>query len=158
MRTLGVTINDYCTNVKALVHFQTEDFARVRRFWDIADEPNLVRLSNATGFEGYRCWSELTPNHFRVLITRALNLVAELDDASRANSAHPTVDVLNFVIVAFVTCIEDRTSATVESFKVTRLSELNVVFDIALGYELGYEQPKSKAPTFTVVYKNDDQH
>jgi Fe-S cluster assembly ATP-binding protein len=67
--------------------------------WNEPDE-RLIRLHVLEPFRGYERWSELTPNHFRFLVTRGLNTLAKLSPEDRMNTGEEAVSMTNFLKAA----------------------------------------------------------
>ena len=168
MNILTVVLNDYGANIKSYIIYDSSDMMRIANRWDCPDE-HLINLHCLDPFKGYEKWSELSPNHYRILISRALNVLANLPANERANSKNVNVAMTNFIILAFIFAIEKLTMSQIEHFRINRFDELSVTFDYGASYELQYERPLAKGateqpemvkpkldPSFSIVVDNSD--
>lgn len=143
MNTCTVILNDYSDNVKAFIAFDQNDVDKVYARWDEPDE-RLKNLAVLPSFVGYEKWSELTPEHYRILITRALNALASLSPEQRTDASSEPVGTANFIILSFIICLEKRTSSEIEHFRINRFDDLNVSFDYSGSFDLNYDRPKPR--------------
>jgi len=157
MNKITVIVNDYASNVKSFIAFDGPDIEKMVEIWDEPDE-RLVRMQVLPSFAGYEKWSELTPAHFRLLITRSLNSLAELKDEERSDIKQLAVSATNFLILAFIICLENNTSSEIEHFRINRFDEMNVTFDYSATFELSYDRPmpKNSEPMFSIVVDNTE--
>lgn len=162
MNKLTVILNDYGSNIKSYITFDQNDIDKAMSVWDHPDE-RLAKLHVLTPFRGYEKWSELTPEHYRILVTRGLNTLAKLTPEERGDSREVEVATTNFMILCFMLLIEQRTSSEIEQFRINRFDDLNVTFDYSASFELEYTRPSPKAvepaskPAFSIVIDNSDE-
>lgn len=164
MKKITVVVNDYESNVKLYISYEANDMSKLDQLWYEPD-PRLIELHTLEPFRGYECWSELSPEHYRFLVSRGLNIMAEMDPDDRANTKDENVYMTNFIILAFVKRLEDLTKAEIEQFRINRFDSFNVTYDFTASYELGYDKPRAKetsdpAPStagFSIVVDNIDE-
>lgn len=161
MNKLTVILNDYGANSKSYISFSSPDIEKVYEQWDQPDE-RLTKLVGIDAFRGYEKWSELTPNHYRILVSSALKELAKLPSGERSNSESVVVNMANFVILAFIISLENATKSEIEQFRINRFDDLNVTFDYSASFELEYSRPQGKTPpetpepAFSIVVDNTD--
>lgn len=156
MRKLNAILNDYPCETKSIICFSDDDFKKVDNTWSCPNDPQLMKLQSLECFAGYTRWSDVTPDHFRLLIMRLLQIVSKLDEVERTDSQRLEVGALSFLILAYVRCLELRTGSTIEIFKINVLSALNVSFSFHAEVELAFEPPKPMNPFSIVVDNTDD--
>lgn len=158
MNKITVVLNDYAANVKSYISYDRDDIDKVLDMWDTPDE-RLSNLHVLQPFKGYDRWSDLTPEHYRILITRGLNTIAKLPPKDRMNTSDPVVSTTNSMILMFIILLERRTTAEIEHFRINRFDDLNVTFDFSASFELEYDRPKPKIdePSFSIVIDNSDE-
>ncbi len=166
MNKTTIILNDYGSNIKSYITYDGPDIEKVRGMWNEPDE-RLIRLHVLEPFRGYERWSELTPNHFRFLVTRGLNTLAKLSPEDRMNTGEEAVSMTNFLILCFILCLEERTGSEIEHFRINRFDAINVTFDYSASFELEYDRPQPKTaapveetppgPAFSIVIDNSDE-
>ncbi len=167
MNKLTVVLNDYGANIKSYITYDQEEIIKLRNMWEARDE-RLVALHVLDPFVGYEKWCELTPNHYRILISRALNVLAELTAQERAQTSNENVSMLNFLVLAFIFTLENATMSEIEHFRINRFDGMNVTFDYSASFEVQYDRPLPKgatvvpesaepARTFSIVVDNTDE-
>jgi hypothetical protein len=159
MNKLTVILNDHAADIKAYISFDRFDVSKMTALWSQADE-RLKALHVLEPFRGYERWSELTPNHYRLLITRGLNVLAEMSEEERADTSDENVSMTNFLILSLVHKLEIITGSKIESFKITRFDTLHVTFDYSAAFEATYERPQPKTPVvvpdFSIIRKDPE--
>lgn len=163
MEKMTVVVNDYECNVKLYISYERSDIQKLKQLWDQPDS-KLIDLQCLEPFKGYEKWSELSPEHYRFLICRGLNIMAQMEPNSRANTKDENVYMTNFLILAFIKRLEDLTRAEIEQFRINRFNSLNVTYDFSATYELAYDKPKAKSVSpsegrsagFSIVVDNID--
>ncbi len=162
MNKITVILNDYGSNIKSIISYDRPDIQRMEELWDQPDE-HLKKLQVLEPFSGYEKWSELTPNHYRILISRGLNTLAAMTAVDRGNSKDPNVAMTNFMVLAFIHMLEKLTFSEIEHFRINRFDELNVTFDYSASFEVQYDRPlpkvvsvTDKQPSFSIVVDNLD--
>ncbi len=155
MTKFTAILNDYPTNTKAVITFDKSEVTKMKGIWNTVDE-RLLTLHELPSFRGYDKWRDLTPEHFRLLITRALNTVSSLTQSERTEVDRHEVSTCNFLILAFIICIEQRTSSHIEHFRINRFDDLNVTFDYSATFEIDYNKPEPKVvdPGFSIIVNN----
>jgi hypothetical protein len=140
MNKITVILNDYAANVKSTISYDRSDIAKVMAIWDKPD-PRLDNLQTLAEFRGYTRWSELSPNHYRVLITRGLNALSRLSVEDRVNPDEAEVSATNFILLTFMLVLEQRTQSEIEHFRINRFDDNNVTFDYSGSYDVEYDRP-----------------
>lgn len=158
MNKTTIIVNDYSANMKSFITYDRPDIEKVMDRWDVVDE-RIVGLQSLPPFRGYEKWSELSPEHYRILVTRALNTLAGMTPEERTVGSDVVVATTNFLILCFIICLEKRTSSEIEHFRINRFDELNVTFDYSASFDLEYQRPSPKMvePDFSIVIDNSDE-
>jgi hypothetical protein len=165
MNKTTVILNDFGSNIKSYITYDRPDIDKVLKAFDEHDD-RLTKLQVLEPFRGYEKWSELSPGHFRILVTRGLNTLAKLTPEERQDSGELAVSTTNFLILCFIICLEQRTESEIEHFRINRFDELNVTFDYSASFELEYNRPSPKTveveptpatPAFSIVIDNSDE-
>jgi hypothetical protein len=142
-------------NRRFFVNIEKEDFDVIEMFWNNSDKL-LDDLQKNYFFEGKKNWCDLSPTHYRLLITQNLTKVAQLSEVDRSDKDNGTVRSLRFLISALIYCLETRAESLVETMKINRLDEYQVIFDYSanINIPLSISKPEEKKP-FTVVVDNE---
>lgn len=152
-----VIINDFKINRRFFVNIEKEDFDVVELFWDNTDKI-LDDLQTNYFFEGRKNWSDLTPTHYRLLITKNLSMLSIMTEAERADSDNNTVRSLRFLLTALIYSLETRAESIIEVMKIARIDEFQVMFDYTanINVPLTIIKPDEKKQ-FTVVVDNETE-
>lgn len=156
MRKLNAILNDYTNESKSIISFTSDDFERIDGVWSRPEDPNLMRLQSIESFRGYKRWADITPEHFRILITRMIRNVGLLPENERSDTSKAEVSALTFLILAYVRCLEIRTTSHIELFKINVITAQNISFEFHSEVEMAYDLPKPATDDFVVVVDNDD--
>lgn len=143
MNKLTVIINDFCGNFKSFITYDLPDIAAIRNRLNVRDE-HLVKLQSLPEFRGYFRWCDLTVNHYRFLIARALTVLETLGE-DRINSKHPDVKMTNFIIAAFIIKLENLNCGEIEHFRISRFDDNAVMFDYSCSLDMSYDKPEGRA-------------
>lgn len=164
MNKLTVIINDYAANCKYFISYDLTNIDVISRRFHSRDE-HLVKLQILPEFEGYERWDELTPNHYRFLIGRALTVMEEMDQTARSDTRHPDVAICNFMIAAMIMRLENLTCSEIEHFRINRFDNHSVTYDYSGSFEMFYDRPEGRAidhsnnerpNPFSIVVDNTD--
>lgn len=158
MNKLTIVVNDYSSNYKSFISYDLQNIAMVMDRYRAVDD-HLVKLQILPEFEGYTRWDELTPNHYRFLIGRALTVIDSLAPEDRSDSRNPDVTTTNFIIAAFVIRLEELTCSEIEHFRINRFDEHAVTYDYSGTFEIQYDRPRGKpidhsSNPFSIVVDN----
>jgi hypothetical protein len=148
-----VIVNDFKINRRFFINIEKEDFDIVEAFWDNSDKI-LAELQDNYFFEGKKVWSELSPTHYRLLISKNLSMVAELPEEARSDKNNNTVRSLRFLLTALIYCLEIRAESLIELLKITRLDDYQVIFDYTSNINVPVT-PKPEEKKFTVIVDNE---
>jgi hypothetical protein len=165
MNKATIILNDYASNLKTFVAYEEEDITQATAIWDRRDQ-RLVNLHVLPEFLGYEKWSELSPAHFRLLISQGLKKLAQLTPEERTNTKLEAVSTTNLLILLFIICVEKQTGSTIEHFRINRFDDTAVTFDYSATFEIEYDRPLPKTvllepeptgPAFSIVIDNSDE-
>ncbi len=151
MNKLNVHLNDYFVGFGFVISYLEKDIEAVESTWDKPENPDLIRLHSVSSLRGFERWCDLSPGHYRILITHALKMLSRLNEVERTDARNPIVAALNFIILAFIKCIEERTESNIEHFRINRLDDLNITFDYSGSYNINYEMPQPKEAEFSII-------
>jgi hypothetical protein len=157
----SVIINDYVENKRIKLFFLPDDFAMIDERWGDED-PVLQSLQTFDFFLGRSRWRDLEPAHFRLLVAKNLQNAAFLAEEDRLDDDNPVVSSLNFLICAFIRCIENTIDGHVELIRLNRVGDLEVAveFTAALRMEAATIKPQPPLPPkkdtdpFSIVVDN----
>lgn len=160
---ISVIINDFQENTKTHLNFRPDEIDAAMAAWE-EESADLIDLGNRLApFAGYASYSELAPNHLRLLISRCLNALNTIPAEDRADADHPIVKVANTVILFFIFCIEENTGSVVEHLRINRYDDIMVSHEVLATFPLRYEMPLPKGgidtPRFSIIEgegKDDD--
>jgi hypothetical protein len=116
------------------------------------DDNLLMRLQSQPIFAGRRKLSELEPYHFRVLLALHLTLAAEVP-SERREADHPVLRNLDNLFIAMIHCMETRLQGTVSTITVNRVSETNVIYEVAASLS-EIEFPKPRQTSLRIIVDN----
>jgi hypothetical protein len=150
---VSVITNDYVSNKRVQMFFEPEDFVLVDTNWEMSDRL-LSELQALPVFRGRTRWCDLEPAHYRILVSRNLQSVAELNDLERLDTRNPNVASLNFLLCAMIRCIEHRSDAHIEMMKIVRVVDGPVVVEYAAVLRLESRPQERTVETLSVVVDN----
>lgn len=150
-------INDYVRRARASLLFTESNFENLIKQWDV-DSQMLTDLQSIALFKGYTKWSKLEPFHWRLLITNTFNNRDKgVDPAKHYDDSNTVVSTLYFLLMGLIYCLQQRTTAAVDSIRVMRVSELDVTFEFTV---VMISEEKKKAPPkpgLSVIVDNTDK-
>lgn len=147
-----VLINDYVMDKRIKLFFSHEDFAITDGEWESKDA--LLRdLQRHSVFEGRERWCDLEPFHYRLMITKSLEVTANMSDAERLGQDDLRLRSLNFLICCLIRCVEQKADSHIELLKIHRVEDLEVSFEYSA--VMSMEMPRSKPKKgFSVIVDN----
>jgi hypothetical protein len=156
MRQTTVFLNDYVEKRRTGLTFAEDDFIMVEARWE-SEEQQLVALQNIDVFAGLTRYSQLSTEHFRVLLQQALIHYAKLPEGDKADPSHPTTALAHFLILSLARCVEIKTGAVVELLRINRISPQDISFDFSAVMDMNFAKPpvvKSDDEPFKIVVDN----
>jgi hypothetical protein len=148
-----VVVDDIVTERVTRCIFPDAHRAFVKRQWEQPDKL-LAGLQGLALFKNRSRWCDLDPLHFRVLLVQNLDLYAGLSEAEIADPENATVKSLHFLLMALIYCVEQRSMLDVRFLTVTRLSMLDVAYEVSARFEAEMGFPGPRKPRLSLIVDN----
>lgn len=140
----NVIFDDYVLRTRTAILLGDPALSEVIEKWE-QDDPLLVALGSVEFFKGRTKWSQLEPQHWRLLMTNTFNKRdTTLPIERRYNDEEPVVSTLLFLSMGLVHCLQLRAMGAVDTLRVMRLSEIDITLEFTV---LMMSQPKRKPPS-----------
>lgn len=139
----SIIINDFHLGRRLVLVLDQSDFEQAQDIIDRGDPDEiLLQLQNMPSFKGRTRLNDLTPFHFRLMITSNLTKMNEMPDSPVFDLNHPIANSLIYLLSSMVLCLEKRGECSIETMKINRIGEAEVSFEYSA--VLMYEEPLPK--------------
>lgn len=150
----SVFLDDYVTHRRLAMLLSDEQFGPMQACWEDESEM-LIGLQNLDLFAGYTRLCQLTPNHFRILLTNVLrHITLDAPDGSPVNLQDTIEQPLCFLIIGLVYCLEQRSQVAVDTLNIMRINDIEVSCKVQLSMIPGGAEPQKTKPTLRVIVDN----
>lgn len=122
-----VLLDDHVQNKSFHLVFTDKEFVVIDTHWNDQDRL-LVDLSDTVVFENRTRWSELSPMHYQLLITKNLSRLDALSDDEQMDENNETVKSLHFLITGLLKCLETNTGSNIDLMRIERIADDNITF------------------------------
>ena len=148
--------------------YSPEERNTVKKHWYNADQL-LIDMQQMEPFRGRTRWCDLSPVHFKLLLTRNIDQVfVLLDEAEMTGQSLEdanddlTISSMNFLLMAYAECVEAAADCHIQNINITRhdINELTMVIMSAVdsNYKtLGPVVPKITQPAFKLISNENDE-
>lgn len=152
--TTTVMVDDTVSDRVTRYSYPDEHRDFVKRNWEQPDKL-LAGLQHLALFKDRTRWCDLDPLHFRVLLVHNLEIYSNLTETERDDRENSTVVSLNFLLMALIHCIEQRSMLEVHFLTVTRLTPYDVSYEVSARFyaDMGF-LARPRKPRLSVVVDN----
>jgi hypothetical protein len=148
-----VIINDFINDRRTTIVLHQDYFDKIETIWHKEDRI-LLEMQDNDFFAGRTKWSDLSPSHFRLMITRNMTVASELPDDERNDSRHPVVRSMHMLMTALIYCIQENTESLVDLLRIIRHSETQITYDFSASLNVIVDISKPNSD-LRIVVDND---
>jgi hypothetical protein len=149
--------------------YSPEDRSAVDQYWEDTDNI-LLNIQSLAPFKGRTRWCDLSPIHYKFLMTRAIEQTFDLladapEDEVQSDDLNerPTIASMNFIIMAYAKAYELASGSQIENLRISRHDVNEITMNILTYVSTNFEglkafvdEPAAKPPSLKLITRDDE--
>jgi hypothetical protein len=148
--------------------YSPEDRETVDQYWNDTDNI-LLNIQQLPPFKGRTRWCDLTPLHFKFLMTRAIEQTFDLladepdEELGEELNQRPTIASMNFIIMGYAKAYETASGSQIENLRINRHDVNEITLNILTYVSTNFEglkeyvdEPTVKPPSLKLISRDDE--